>query len=228
VERSEAHHTMVAKGLFLCKRARPNIQPTIAILCTRVKDPNEVDWGKLVRMMMYLNGTRKLRLTLSAGNLHYIKWYVDASLAVHPDFKSHTGATMSFENGKGAVQSVSRKHKLNTRSSTESELVGVDNLSVIILWTKLFMEAQGYEIDKNILYQGNQSAILLESNGKKIFDKRTRALNIRYFFLTGQTDKENLIIEYCPTDDMIFNFHTKHLQGEKFRCFRNSIVRCAK
>jgi hypothetical protein len=71
--RAETYHTTVAKGLFLCKRARPDIQPTIAVLCTRVKGPNEADWQKLIRMMKYLNGTTKLRLMLSAGNLHCIK-----------------------------------------------------------------------------------------------------------------------------------------------------------
>jgi hypothetical protein len=66
-------------------------------------------------MMKYLNGTTKLQLLLRAGNLHCIKWYVDASFAVHPDFKSHTGAAMHFEDGAGAVQSISRKQKLNTK-----------------------------------------------------------------------------------------------------------------
>jgi hypothetical protein len=78
-ERADAYHTMVAKALFLCKRARPDIQPTIDVLCTRVKGPNEADWAKLVRLMKYLNGMRELKLTLSADNLHCIKWYVDAS-----------------------------------------------------------------------------------------------------------------------------------------------------
>jgi hypothetical protein len=57
-ERADANHTMVAKALFLCKRARPDIQLTIAVLCTRVKGPNETNWAKLVRLMKYLNGTR--------------------------------------------------------------------------------------------------------------------------------------------------------------------------
>ena len=107
------------------------------------------DWKKLVRLLKYLNGTKDLVLTLSAEDLHIIKWYVDASLAVHPDFKSHTGGAMTF--GRGAVQSVSRKQKLNTRNSCESELVGADDVSPLIFWTKLFMEAQGYDIKKNIL-----------------------------------------------------------------------------
>ena len=41
---SEAYHTTVAKGLFLYKRSRPDIQPTIAVLSTQVKSPMESDW----------------------------------------------------------------------------------------------------------------------------------------------------------------------------------------
>jgi hypothetical protein len=113
------------------------------------------------------------------------------------------------------------KVKLNTKSSTESELVGVDDVSVMILWTKLILEEQGYKINSNILYQDNKSAILLEANDKKSSGKRTRALNIRYFFLTDQVEKGNVTIVYRPTNDMVGDFHTKPLQGEKFRKFRN-------
>ena len=96
--------------------------------------------------------------------MNVLKWYVDASFGMHPDFKSHTGAMMTF--GSGVVQSLSRKQKLNTRSSTEAELVAVDDASTLILWTQLFLEAQGYDIEKNILYQDNKATILLETNGK--------------------------------------------------------------
>jgi hypothetical protein len=68
-ERSEEYHTFVAKGLFACKRARPDIHPTIAVLCTRVKQPNEDDWMKLNRLLKYINGTRKDKLILSADDL---------------------------------------------------------------------------------------------------------------------------------------------------------------
>jgi hypothetical protein len=101
---------------------------------------------------------------------------VDASFAVHPDFKSHTSAMMTL--GKGAMQSIARKQKRNVQSSTEGKLVAVDNAATIILWTKLFLEAQGYSVDKNIVYQDNKSALLLETNGKKSSGKQTRALNV--------------------------------------------------
>jgi hypothetical protein len=124
---------------------------------------------------------------------------VDASFAVHPDFKSHTGTVMML--GEGAMQSIARKQKMNVQSSTEGELVAVDDAATMILWTKLFLEAQGYEVDNNIVYQDNKSAILLETNGKRSLGKQTRALNIRYFFITDQVEKGNAQIEHCGTDD---------------------------
>ena len=221
-KRKEIFHSFVAKSLFLSKRARLDIGPTVAILASRVQNPNESDWNKLVRKMRYLHTTKKWHLTMSADDLRVIKWYVDASFAVHPDFRSHTGAVMTM--GGGVMQSISRKQKLNSRSSTEAELIGVDDAMTQVLWTKMFMEKQGYPIDRNILYQDNKSSILLETNGRSSAGKRSRALNIRYFFVTDQSNKGNIKIEYMPTDDMWADYMTKPLQGEKFRKFRSLIM----
>ena len=117
-----------------------------------------------------------------------IKWYVDASSAVHPEFRSHTGSVMTF--GRGVPISQSHKQKLNTRSSTETEVVGVDDAMSPILWTRLFLEAQGIEVQRNILYQDNKSAILLENNGKKSSSKRTRAMNMHSLFLCDRSDQQ--------------------------------------
>ena len=221
-DEAEAYHTFIAKNLFLCKRARPDIQPTIAVLATRVQKPNNNDWLKLVRLMKYLNGTKKFHLNLKIDNLKVIKWYVDAAFATHPDFRSHTGGVMTM--GAGAIQATSMKQKLNTRSSTEAEIVGVDDMASKIFWTKLFIEAQGYKIEKNIIYQDNKSSILLEQNGKRSSGKKTRAMNIRYFFITDQVKKGNATIVHCPTGAMIGDFMTKALQGTKFREFRKAIL----
>ena len=67
--------------------------------------------------------------------------------------------------GKGCIYGSSKKQKLNTRSSTEAELVGVDYMMAQILWTRYFLLEQGYGVNGNILYQDNQSAIKLENNG---------------------------------------------------------------
>ena len=147
--------------------------------------------------MKFLKQTAEDKLTLKADGTGELKWYVDASFAVHPDFRSHTGATMTM--GKGAVTSLSRKQGMNTRSSTEAEVVAADEVVGPMLWTKVFLEHQGYPVRKNVLFQDNRSAMLLEENGCKSAGKRSRHLNIRYFFVTDQKAKNNIQIEYCPT-----------------------------
>jgi hypothetical protein len=87
------------------------------------------------------------------------------------------------------------------------------------------MECQGYPIEKNILFQDNKSTILLENNDKKSSSKRTRPLNIRYFFLTAdQIEKGNVIVEYCPTGKMVADFFSKPLQGQLFKKFHRAIM----
>jgi hypothetical protein len=80
---SDMFHSMTAKLLFLCKRARPDIQTPIAFLCMRVSTPDTDDYKKLRRVICYLQGTKTMCLTLEADNLQVIKWWVDASFAVH-------------------------------------------------------------------------------------------------------------------------------------------------
>ena len=66
---------------------------------------------------------------------------MDASFAVHPDFKSHTREIITT--GKRAMYSVFRKQKLSTRIRTEYLLVAVDNTPVCIFWMVLFIEWKG-------------------------------------------------------------------------------------
>mgnify|MGYP006897339887 CR=1 FL=1 len=68
--------------------------------------------------------------------------------------------------GKGAIINISSKQKVNSRSSTDCEVIGVDDVIGPILWTRYFLEAQGYEVKDNVLLQDNQSAIRLETNGR--------------------------------------------------------------
>jgi hypothetical protein len=76
--------------------------------------------------------------------------------------RGHSGGGLSMGRGFPIVSST--KQKLNTWSSMESEIVGADNFMPAIWWTRYFMEAQGYQVQDNILFQDNKSAILLEKN----------------------------------------------------------------
>jgi hypothetical protein len=142
------------------------------------------DWNKLTHLMKYLRGTRTLPLILSANGTGILKWWLDAAFAVHPNMQGHSPGGLSLGRGFPIVSLT--KQKLNTQSSTESEIVGADDFMTAICWTQYFMEAQGYQVQDNILFQDNKSAILLEKNGKASSD------NFR--MNTGMVDMAPLII----------------------------------
>ena len=172
--------------------------------------------------MKYLRGTKELPLILSTNKNGIVKWYVDGSFGIHPNMKGHTGGGLTL--GTGFPFVTSTKQKLNTRSSTESELVAVDDCMPAICWTRYFLESQGYGVFENILYQDNQSAILLEKNGKASSSKRTKHINIRYFFVTDRIANNELSVEWCPTGQMIADYMTKPVQGTLFKQFRDLIM----
>ena len=236
---SATFHHYVAKLLFAAKRARPDLQTAVAFLCTRVKAPDIDDWKKLIRLLGYLKETLFLPLILGSDDTGTIYWYVDASFAVHHNMRSHTGGMMTF--GTGAAISMSTKQKINTKSSTEAELVGVDDTLPFNIWCLYFLREQGYHSancektpdksrelkflgHRNLLYQDNTSSMRLEVNGKASSSKRTRHINIRYFMITDKISKQEVEVEYCPTEDMLADYFTKPLQGALFRRFRNAIM----
>jgi hypothetical protein len=222
MEKAEYFHTFTAKGLFVSKRSRQDILPGIAFLTTRVKQTNFQDWRKLKKIIGFLKETENDVLTLEADTSEIITWYVDASFAVHGDMRSHTGGVMSL--GQGTIQSVSTKQKVNTRSSTEAELVSLDDVISKVLWTKLFLEAQGYAVKQNLIFRDNQSSMKLEMNGKTSSGKRTKHFNIKYFYITDLIEKDEMTIEYCPTESMLADYMTKPLTGTKFTLFRKRIM----
>ena len=129
-----------------------------------MKDPDKDEWGKLKHGLMYLEGTLHMKRHMKADSLRMIRWWVDASYEVHWDCKGHTGEMMSM--CKGALVNIAINHKLNTGSSTEAELVSIVDVLGMMMWCKYFMEAQGYAIENNILYQDNKFTILLAKNGR--------------------------------------------------------------
>ena len=163
-----------------------------------------------------------MKMTLSVDDLSIIKTWVDASYATHNDMKSHTGANITL--GKGTIYARSLKQKLNTKSSTEAELVGASDICPQAIWTAYFIEAQGYKVKDNDLYQDNMSTQRMEKNGRKSAGQKSRHINIRYFFIKNRVQKGELNIIHCPTAKMIGDFFTKPLQGKLFKTFRDIIM----
>merc|ERR1712035_109211 len=112
--------------------------------------------------------------------------------------RSHTGGLISI--GKGVLNTVSNKQKLNTKSSTEAELVGASDFISWTVWLKRVLMCQGFKVKRCLLYQDNESAMKLEKNGVKSSRGNTRHINIRYFFIKDILEKENIDVRHCNTE----------------------------
>jgi len=222
-KRREEFHTIVAKLLYLAKRARPDILTACAYLCTRVQEPTEFDWIKMERCVLYLNGTMDIGIILRPSKNGPInqKAYVDVSFGVHRDGKSHTGLLIVL--GEGPIFVKSAKQKIVTKSSTEAEFVGASDSSSQVIWSREFLIHQGYDVSASIIYQDNKSALALIKNGKSN-SERTRHINVRYFFLKDRVENGELKFEYLQTEEMIADFLTKPLQGKLFLKLREKLL----
>ena len=97
--------------------------------------------------------------------------------------------------GKGAVLSKSSGQNINTKSSSEAELVGVDDILPTILWPRYFIEAQGYDIEHNIIHQDNKSTLRMLINVKQSCTARSKHIKAIFFWLRTTTIERKLSLQ---------------------------------
>jgi hypothetical protein len=176
----------------------------------------------LKRLLQFLYHTKDDVRIIGADDISKMFTWVDAAYAVHPNMRSHTGGVMSF--GTGVLHAKAGKQKLNTKSSTEAELVGVSDYLPYNVYLVNFMKEQGYTLEDNVLLQDNQSAMKMEKNGRNSCTGNSRHVDIRYFFVKDRVDKGKVRIEYCPTSSMLADYFTKPLQGSLFHKMRRVVM----
>jgi hypothetical protein len=68
---------------------------------------------------------------------------------------------------------------------------------VDVTYKRYFLEAKGYAETGTTIYNDNLSAMLLEKNGRASTRKRTRHINIRYFFVADRVKSGEVNTEHC-------------------------------
>lgn len=131
-DQAEYFHCITAQLLFASMKARPNLQVATAYLCTQVKSPTVSDYSKLARVIKYICAIIHLPLLLGWDETGTLTWAVDAFFAVHGDFRSQTGALLNLV--RSADMAFLMKQKINFKSSTKAELIGVDDALNFLVW----------------------------------------------------------------------------------------------
>jgi hypothetical protein len=214
-------HTVVARCLYLSKRARPDILTCTGFLCTRVKAATTEDKAKLEHLLGYLKATRQKKLYLKRNGPLLVEAYVDAAFALHSDSKSHTGIAVFV--GGAMVFAASRKQKCMTKSPTESELVALtDNLGFVELFEEFVSFITNRDTVVPIIYQDSTSVITLVTKGGGVV--RTKHLRARMHLGKEAVDEHKVNIVHVPTKQMIADGLTKPLEGRDFNIFMMAML----
>ncbi len=170
-------------AMFLGKRTRPEILIALSLLGSRVENPDNFDLMCLHKVYKYLacNPEYGLRFKPLTMTLHY---WVDAAYGTHVDdnMKSHTGIATTIGYNNAPVFVRSRKQKLTTRSSTEAELVALDNDLLHLLWFSQVLGLMGYAQSPAYMYQDNKSTIFVCETGLSKSGK-LKHMAMRYYFI---------------------------------------------
>ena len=204
-EKKDKYHSISAKLLRVMKRSRPKLETSVSFLCTRVQDPTEEDWGELRRALNFVKATKDDKMIMSTHNFPKLETWVDASYTVHDkNMREHTGGCMYF--GWGIVHGKASKQKLNTKSSAESELIGVSEYIPYKIHLINLLIGQGRKMKKRVLYHENESSICMENNGQHSCTGNSRHNSVTNFFVKDRVDKGEFVIEHCPPKSMLVDY----------------------
>ena len=211
----DSFHTIVAKGLFIAKRVRPDILAPISFLSGRVQDPTISDQIKLRRMIHYLHQTNTAGIVLDVhdGRRPDITAWVDSSFGTHLNGAGQTGYVISL--GGGPIMASSCKQKHVTTSSGECELAGLYESSTGVVWTRDFILEQGFKMGPARILHDNTSAITLAEKGFSS-SKRSRHFHIKHLFIADRIKDGEFMLEHCEGKKMRADILTKGISGGLF------------
>jgi hypothetical protein len=136
--------------------------------------------------------------------------FVDASHGVHSNLKGHTSTGGVISIGSGTVHAKSSKQKINSKSSSETELIGLSDYLSQVVWTQHFLMSQGYELEPATIFQDNTSTMAMVEKGHPV-SENTRHIDIRYYFIKDHVERKELQLVYLPTGEMVADILTKPL-----------------
>jgi hypothetical protein len=211
--------------MYGAKRTYPEVLPVTTYLASRYWKATEEDMDKAKRVVAYMLNDMDHALVLECSSNNIVAC-ADASYAEHHDAKSHTGGCVGLESGEGVSYFifVSNKQSIVAKSSCEAELIAQSSVGEYVVWLKELMVELGYDSNKPALFfQDNKAAIIFAKRGSGTF-KRTKHINVRYFWLQELIENKTITMEYLCTNQMVADILTKPLMGKQFKMLRRKLL----
>ena len=215
------YHSLTMKLAYLAQCTRPDLSFTVNTLAQFQNDCRVHDWKALEHAVRYANGTHYLGLVYirnetqiatlhtnatSEEFLNADAWglaipvaYADASYAEEQGRKSRSGHVYMMAGA--AVTWSCKKQPIVALSSTEAEYYSLSDVVKEALWMRQLLLEIGVPLNKpTLIHQDNLSTIAIAMN--PIQHQRVKHMDVKVNFLHDHLQKEDIILTYCPTEDM--------------------------
>lgn len=214
----EEYQSIIGALTYLAITTRPDIMHTISKLAQFNTDPHNEHMSAVKNVLRYLKGTQDLGLVYAASEMR-VKGFADADWGGNAiDRKSYTG--YMFFLGKCIISWESKKQPTIALSSTEAEYMSMSNASKEATYLKRLLSEIGISFKDPILLKvDNQGAMKLAMN--PVYHNRTKHIDIKYHHVREVIRRGEVMLEYCPTGEMVADILTKNLPRPKHRYFVN-------
>jgi hypothetical protein len=219
----EMFRSVVMSLLYVARRCRPDIQFQVVWLTSRMHVATVQDLFKLHHLMKYLNGTRKMGLRLVPRDISSgLVAQIDSSHGIHLTGHGHWGMCIYFYGM--CILCVSKKIKLVTRSSFESEMMGVNSGGVYVLFFLELLQTLGINVKTPVkIMQDNMSAIGIMTGEHKLA-MSSKHIALRNLWVMDYAKRAIFEFVYLVTTMMTPDILGKNLVGYPFRRHRYGMM----
>jgi hypothetical protein len=212
------YRNLIGCLMYLAVCTRPDIQLAVSKLTHALVNPGRAHWRAAKRVLQYLRGTSKMKITYDGAGGTTLEGYVDASWAdAEHDRRSTTG--WLFMVGGNLVSWGTYVQRVVARSTAEAEYMAASDAAQEVVWLRrLLAELDTPQEGATTVYEDNQGCIAMA--GKEDVSKRTKHIDVRYHYVREQVEAEVMALTWVPSAEQIADILTKPLPRTQFRNLR--------
>ena len=209
---SVPYKSAVGSLMYAMVATRADLAFAISTVSQHMARPGWSHWMAVKRIMRYLKGSLHLKLQLGGQHIK-LQGYCDADWAGDVnDRRSTTGYAFSL--GDGVVSWSSKRQPTVALSTTEAEYMAASHCTREAIWLRQLLNDVRCKYDEGTLIMcDNQGAIALARN--PVYHARTKHIEVQHHFVREKVARGTIILEYCPTEDMLADVLTKALAKDK-------------
>ena len=218
----QLYQQIIGSLTYAATATRPDIAAAVNMLSKFMTRPGKDHMEGAKRILRYIKGTIDYGLSYNASDSDCILiGYSDSDWAGDVETR-HSTSGYVFKVYGNTVSWRSKKQNTVAKSTTEAEYVALSHATQEAIWLRRLLKDIREILDNaSTIFEDNCGAIELSKNPR--FHERTKHIDVSYHFVREQVKLNNIIVKYCPTQEMLADVMTKGLAKDTFQKFRDKL-----